>query len=309
MSLLAVLKTGAAYLPLDTGHPAERLRLVAEDVPPAVLVTDAGTAGALPAIPAPTVVLGGQVTTEELAAHPDGDLTDADRTGPTGPDDIAYIIHTSGSTGRPKGVPVPHSNVLRLFEASAEHFDFGADDVWTLFHSYAFDFSVWELWGPLLHGGRLVVVPYLVSRSPREFLRLLRDERVTVLNQTPSAFEQLMRADLEGERAGTALRYVVFGGEALRAERLRPWADRYGLTAASLINMYGITETTVHVTLQRLTRAHLDDPLRPSVIGAPLDDLCVHLLDRALRPVPPGVTGEMYVSGPGWFPATSGGPS
>ncbi|MFC4036190.1 amino acid adenylation domain-containing protein [Streptomyces polygonati] len=308
VSLLAVLKTGAAYLPLDTGHPAERLRLVAEDVPPAVLVTDAGTAGELPAIPAPTVVLGGQVTTEELAAHLDGDLTDADRTGPTGPDDIAYIIHTSGSTGRPKGVPVPHSNVLRLFEASAEHFDFGPDDVWTLFHSYAFDFSVWELWGPLLHGGRLVVVPYLVSRSPREFLRLLRDERVTVLNQTPSAFEQLMGADLEGERTGTALRYVVFGGEALRAERLRPWADRYGLTAPALINMYGITETTVHVTLQRLTRAHLDDPRRPSVIGAPLDDLCVHLLDRALRPVPPGVTGEMYVSGPGVVPGYLGRP-
>ncbi|WP_338895251.1 amino acid adenylation domain-containing protein [Streptomyces sp. TG1A-60] len=308
VALLAVLKTGAAYLPLDTGHPAERLRLVAEDVPPVVLVTDTATVGALPAIPAPTVVLGSPETDGDLAVRPPGDLTDADRTGPTGPDDIAYIIHTSGSTGRPKGVPVPHSNVLRLFEASAEHFDFGADDVWTLFHSYAFDFSVWEVWGPLLHGGRLVVVPSAVSRSPRDLLRLLREERVTVLNQTPSAFEQLMQADLEGEHAETALRYVVFGGETLRVERLRPWADRYGLDAPALVNMYGITETTVHVTFQRLTRAHLDDPRRPSVIGTPLADLCVHLLDAALRPVPPGVTGEMYVSGAGLAPGYLGRP-
>ncbi|MEV3910320.1 amino acid adenylation domain-containing protein [Streptomyces canus] len=302
VALLAVLKTGAAYLPLDTGHPAERLRLVTEDVPPTVLVTDAETAGALPAIPAPTVVLGTRETDEDLAVRPPGDLTDADRTGPTGPDDLAYIIHTSGSTGRPKGVPIPHSNVLRLFEASNEHYDFGADDVWSLFHSYAFDVSVWEFWGALLHGGRLVVVPSAVTRSPRDFLRLLREERVTVLSQTPSAFEHLMQADLEDERAETALRYVVFAGEALRMERLRPWADRYGLDAPALINMYGITETTVHSTFQRLTRAHLDDPRRPSVIGLPLADLCIHLLDASLRPVPPGVTGEIYVSGPGLAP-------
>nr|WSZ13540.1 amino acid adenylation domain-containing protein [Streptomyces canus] len=302
VALLAVLKTGAAYLPLDTGHPAERLRLVTEDVPPAVLVTDAETAGALPAIPAPTVVLGTRETDKDLAVRPPGDLTDADRTGPTGPDDLAYIIHTSGSTGRPKGVPIPHSNVLRLFEASNEHYDFGADDVWSLFHSYAFDVSVWEFWGALLHGGRLVVVPSAVTRSPRDFLRLLREERVTVLSQTPSAFEHLMQADLEDERAETALRYVVFAGEALRMERLRPWADRYGLDAPALINMYGITETTVHSTFQRLTRAHLDDPRRPSVIGLPLADLCIHLLDASLRPVPPGVTGEIYVSGPGLAP-------
>ncbi|MFF3936052.1 amino acid adenylation domain-containing protein [Streptomyces phaeofaciens] len=301
VALLAVLKTGAAYLPLDTGHPAERLRLVTEDVPPAVLVTDAGTAGSLPPVAAPTVVLGTPEVADDLAGRPAGDLTDAERTAATGPDDLAYIIHTSGSTGRPKGVPIPHAHVLRLFAAAAEHFDFGADDVWTLFHSYAFDFSVWEIWGPLLHGGRLVVVPYAVSRSPRDFLRLLRAERVTVLNQTPSAFEQLIRADAEHEPGGD-LRYVVLGGEALRPERLRPWADRYGPDAPALVNMYGITETTVHVTFHRLTRADLDDPRRAGVIGLPLADLCVHLLDPAGRPVPPGVTGEMYVSGAGVAP-------
>ncbi|MFE6992206.1 SDR family NAD(P)-dependent oxidoreductase, partial [Streptomyces pharetrae] len=167
------------------------------------------------------------------------------------------------------------------------------------FHSYAFDFSVWEIWGALLHGGRVVVVPHAVSRSPREFLALLHREGVTVLSQTPSAFEQLVDADLERGGDTGALRYVVFGGEALRPARLRPWTDRHGLDRPALVNMYGITETTVHVTHHRLTRADLDDPRRGSVIGTPLADLRVHLLDTEGRPVPPGATGEMYVSGAG----------
>ncbi|MHC3475228.1 amino acid adenylation domain-containing protein [Streptomyces sp. 7R007] len=297
-ALLAVLKTGAAYLPLDPGHPAERLRLVVEDATPVVLVTERAHAG-LGGASVPTVVLDDPQTAADLVRRPATDLTDADRHGPTGPADIAYIIHTSGSTGRPKGVPVPHANVVRLFAAAAEHFTFGPDDVWTLFHSYAFDFSVWEMWGALLHGGRLVVVPYAVSRSPRDFLELVRREGVTVLNQTPSAFEQLVDADAEHGGDSGALRYVVFGGEALRPARLRPWADRHGLDRPALVNMYGITETTVHVTHHRLTRADLDDPRRANVIGRPLSDLRVHLLDAAGRPVPPGARGEMYVSGAG----------
>ncbi|XIG79721.1 non-ribosomal peptide synthetase [Streptomyces sp. SGAir0957] len=332
-ALLAVLKTGAAYLPLDTGHPAERLRLVVEDARPVLLVTDADRTDMPFAADVPTVSPRDPKVQRDLARRPANGLTDAERGGPRRPSDIAYIIHTSGSTGRPKGVPVPHANVVRLFTATgtaatttaatstaatstaatttaaAQPFDFGADDVWTLFHSYAFDFSVWEIWGALLHGGRLVVVPYAVSRSPRDFLGLLRSEGVTVLNQTPSAFEQLIDADQElaGQElteqelsAGSgSLRYVVFGGEALRPERLRPWVDRYGLDRPALVNMYGITETTVHVTHHRLTRADLDDPRRGSVVGTPLADLRVYLLDAAGRPVPTGATGEMYVAGPG----------
>ncbi|MES4892289.1 amino acid adenylation domain-containing protein [Streptomyces sp. NPDC096012] len=297
-ALLAVLKTGAAYLPMDPGHPAQRLRLVMADAAPVLLVTESGLADDLGG-DVPTVVLDDPAVETDLAARAAGDLTDADRTGPTSPADIAYIIHTSGSTGRPKGVPVAHANVVRLFAATAEHFDFGADDVWTLFHSYAFDFSVWEIWGALLHGGRLVVVPYAVSRSPRDFLRLLHDEGVTVLNQTPSAFEQLMDADAGRPGGAGALRHVVFGGEALRPERLRPWADRHGLERPALVNMYGITETTVHVTHHRITPADLTDPRRGSVIGTPLADLRVHLLDGAGRPVPPGAVGELYVAGAG----------
>ncbi|MET8170066.1 amino acid adenylation domain-containing protein [Streptomyces sp. NPDC005329] len=297
-ALLAVLKTGAAYLPLDPGHPAERLRLVMTDAAPVLLVTEGGLAGDLGG-DAPAVVLDEPAVSADLAARPAADLTDADRGGPTGPADIAYVIHTSGSTGRPKGVPVAHANVVRLFAASAEHFDFGADDVWTLFHSYAFDFSVWEIWGALLHGGRLVVVPYAVSRSPRDFLRLLHDEGVTVLNQTPSAFEQLVDAAEEQESTAGALRYVVFGGEALRPERLRPWTARHGLDRPALVNMYGITETTVHVTHHRITAADLTDPRRGSVVGTPLADLRVYLLDPEGRPVPPGAVGELYVAGAG----------
>ncbi|MCS0602714.1 amino acid adenylation domain-containing protein [Streptomyces sp. LP11] len=295
-ALLAVLKTGAAYLPLDPGHPAERLRLVMADADPVLLVTESGLAGDLGGA-TPAVLLDDPAVTADLAGRPAGDLGDADRGGPTGPADIAYVIHTSGSTGRPKGVPVPHAHVVRLFTAAAEHFDFGADDVWTLFHSYAFDFSVWEIWGALLHGGRLVVVPYAVSRSPRDVLRLLREEGVTVLNQTPSAFEQLVDAD--EETGAGALRYVVFGGEALRPERLRPWTGRHGLDRPALVNMYGITETTVHVTHHRLTPADLADPRRGGVIGTPLADLRVYLLDAGGRPVPPGAVGEMYVAGAG----------
>src|SRR6185312_2267376 len=145
-----------------------------------------------------------------------------------------------------------HGHVTRLLSATREWFHFGPDDVWTLFHSYAVDFSVWEIWGALLHGGRLVVVPHWQARSPEAFYALLRDERVTVLNQTPSAFRQLLWAEesvLAGAAPDLSLRFVIFGGEALEPSALRPWFDRHGDEKPLLVNMYGITETTVHVTV------------------------------------------------------------
>ncbi|WP_328546089.1 non-ribosomal peptide synthetase [Streptomyces platensis] len=303
-ALLAVLKSGAAYLPLDPGYPAERLRTIADDAAPTLLVTDTQTAPGLPEAGVATVLLGDPTIEAALAGLPAGDLTDAERTAPLTPGDTAYIIHTSGSTGRPKGVVVPHSNVVRLFETTAAHFDFGPEDVWTLFHSYAFDFSVWEIWGPLLYGGRLVVVPQAVTRSPVDFLQLLRRERVTVLNQTPSAFQQLVRADGDTCRLGSAhpplaLRYVVFGGEALEPAQVRPWVERYGDEAPVLVNMYGITETTVHVTHHRVTRSLVEQERAPSLIGSALPDLRVYVLDHCRQPVPPGWVGEMYVAGAG----------
>ncbi|MEV7495407.1 amino acid adenylation domain-containing protein [Streptomyces anulatus] len=290
--LLAVSLAGAAYLPMDPDYPADRLAYMLDDARPAALITDAATAGRLPAHRLPLI------TVDEAAGLPDGPLGQADRTRPLSPGDPAYVIYTSGSTGRPKGVVVTQHNVTRLLTATEHWFSFGPDDVWTLFHSYAFDFSVWELWGALLYGGRVVVVPYATSRDPHAFLRLLADERVSVLNQTPSAFYQLAAADREAPGHDLALRYVVFGGEALELGRLADWYTRHPENAPTLVNMYGITETTVHVSHLALDRATAASAVS-STIGVNIPDLRVYVLDDRLQPVPPGVTGEMYVAGEG----------
>ncbi|MFB9902779.1 amino acid adenylation domain-containing protein [Allokutzneria oryzae] len=271
VAVLGVLKAGAGYLPIDPAYPADRIAYMVEDARPAVV---------LDSLP-------------DLSAQPIDDPVAS-----LSPDHPAYVIYTSGSTGRPKGVVIPHRNVVRLFTSTDHWFHFGQSDVWTLFHSYAFDFSVWELWGPLLHGGRLVVVPHDVSRSPEEFLRLLVDEEVTVLNQTPSAFYQLAQADLEVGGADLALRYVIFGGEALELSRLSSWYDRHAEDAPVLVNMYGITETTVHVSYIALGR-RITELRANSIVGRGIPDLRVYILGAGLQPVPPGVVGEMYVAGAG----------
>ncbi|OIK05271.1 non-ribosomal peptide synthetase [Streptomyces monashensis] len=295
VALLGVLKAGGAYLPIDPDSPADRIAYMVQDARPVLLVTTGATAAAqdLPE-DLPLVLLD---RAEAFAGETAADLTDAERPAALRPEHPAYVIYTSGSTGRPKGVLIPHRNVVGLFTATQD-FAFGADDVWSLFHSYAFDFSVWELWGPLLHGGRLVVVPYDVSRSPADFLRLLARERVTVLNQTPSAFYQLVQADAEAPGQELALRYVVFGGEALDLNRLADWYARHPCEAPVLVNMYGITETTVHVTRVDLDE-HSAARCRASVIGPAVPGLAAYVLDADLRPVPVGVTGELYVAGYG----------
>jgi amino acid adenylation domain-containing protein len=267
-----------------------------EDARPVLTVTTSEAAGVLPE-GSPRLLLDDP---DLLTGHSGADLGDGERTVPLSPDHPAYVIYTSGSTGRPKGVVVPHCNVIRLMRATDHWFGFRDADVWTLFHSYAFDFSVWELWGALLYGGRLVVVPYSVSRSPVDFLTLLADERVTVLNQTPSAFYALMGADAAQPSVGAelALRYVVFGGEALELGRLEEWYSRHAEDAPVLVNMYGITETTVHVSHVALDR-EMAARGRGSVIGAGIPDLKVYVLDDRLQPVPPGVVGELYVAGAG----------
>ncbi|WP_037884511.1 non-ribosomal peptide synthetase [Streptomyces sp. NRRL S-646] len=291
VAVLAVLKTGAAYLPMDPEYPADRLEFMLADADPVLLLTVSDVSAALPPCEIPVV------TPDEASAYP--------ATAPEAPcltgDHLAYVIYTSGSTGRPKGVAVPHRNVVRLFSATRHWFGFGPDDVWTLFHSYAFDFSVWELWGALLHGGTLLVVPHAASRDPEEFLRLLVRERVTVLNQTPSAFGELLRVDAALPAVGRelALRYVVFGGEALDFTRVAEWYTRHPQDAAVLVNMYGITETTVHVTGLPLTEAAAGDRPQASGIGQTIPDLRAYVLDAGLRLVPPGTTGELYVAGAG----------
>ncbi|HEY4423183.1 MAG TPA: amino acid adenylation domain-containing protein, partial [Pyrinomonadaceae bacterium] len=286
VALLGVLKAGGAYLPLDTDYPRERLAFMLADAEVHCLLTETHLQAELEDPPCEVICLDAEW--EKIAGQSDRNPVSDVSAG-----NLAYVIYTSGSAGKPKGVTVTHGNVMRLFAATDDWFHFDERDVWTLFHSYAFDFSVWELWGALLYGGRLVVVPYLVSRSPEVFHQLLVKEQVTVLNQTPSAFYQLIHAE---ETADLALRLLIFGGEALKIQSLKPWFDRHGDQKPLLVNMYGITETTVHVTYHPLSIADVNGG---SVIGRPISDLQVYVLDAYMQPVPVGVAGEMYVGGDG----------
>jgi amino acid adenylation domain-containing protein len=292
VGMLAILKAGGAYVPLDPSYPDERLAFLLDDSGARVCVTMRSFLEKPARHNVAVVCL--DADSETIDVQPEHNPVST-----TGPDNLAYAIYTSGSTGQPKGVMVTHRNVARLLAATHDWFHFDERDVWTLFHSYAFDFSVWELWGALLSGGKLVVVPYWMSRSPEDFYSLLVRERVTVLNQTPSAFRQLMRVDEARHGAESlSLRALIFGGEALEVASLGAWMERHGDARPRLINMYGITETTVHVTYRPLTLADVGTATG-SVIGKPIPDLRLYILDKNLEPVPPGVCGEMYVGGAG----------
>lgn len=288
VALIAILKSGAAYLPLDPAYPGERLAFMVEDADASIIVASdhpgwlpPGRQRLDPRRPGDAGAPADPQTRRVAAAH-----------------DLAYVIYTSGSTGKPKGVAVEHGAVTRLFSATEGWFGFRPSDVWTLFHSVSFDFSVWEIWGALLRGGRLVIVPESTTRDPAAFLRLLADEGVTVLNQTPSAFAALDHADHDrGGRDRLSLRLVIFGGEALDPRRLAGWYQRRG-EHAHLVNMYGITETTVHVTYRPLSPAETER--RSSLIGRPIPDLELLLLDgETMRPIPRGEIGEIFVAGAG----------
>ncbi len=287
VGLLGILKSGSGYLPLDPSYPAERVRYMVEHAAAPLVLTQRHLAAGLPESSARVVLV------DETEGGEDDPAVSA------GADHLAYVMYTSGSTGKPKGVQISHRNVLRLMEATRPWFEFGPDDVWTMFHSYAFDFSVWEIWGALLFGGRLVIPDHETTRSPRDFLHLLASEQVTVLNQTPSAFRQLIEADGAAETSSDlALRYVVFGGEALDLADLQPWVGRHGTEKPRLVNMYGITETTVHVTYRPLTAEDIDRNLG-SVIGVPIPDLQIYVLDRWMQLTPVGMPGEIFVGGAG----------
>jgi amino acid adenylation domain-containing protein/non-ribosomal peptide synthase protein (TIGR01720 family) len=288
VGILGILKAGAAYLPIDLSYPPERVAFMLEDAGVTVLLSQRSIEPSLPKYQGSLLFLDDMTSGEEET--PDNRAK---------PENLSYVIYTSGSTGKPKGCQITHANVVRLFDQTDHWYGFQPGDVWTLFHSCAFDFSVWEIWGALLYGGRLVVVPYWVSRSPEAFAELLRRERVTVLNQTPSAFRQLMPFVLASiSPADQTLRYVIFGGEALELASLLPWMDQYGESKPALINMYGITETTVHVTYRLITLKEVRAG-SGSLIGEPIPDLAVYVLNPQGQPVPLGVAGEMYVGGAG----------
>ncbi|BAY99589.1 amino acid adenylation domain-containing protein [Tolypothrix tenuis PCC 7101] len=336
IGLLAILKAGGAYVPIDPNYPQSRQAFILQDAQIRVLISQKDVVTKLPEHQAQVICLDSDWITisQESTKNPDiKNLT---------PENLAYIIYTSGSTGQPKGVLIPHRNVVRLLQATQSWFHFNEHDVWTLFHSYAFDFSVWELWGALCYGGRVVVVSYLVSRTPQSFCDLLCQEQVTILNQTPSAFRQLMQQEeLSDQRGGgehgyqappfqgaltgaecnlrsksspllpapcspascdktfaNNLRLVIFGGEALDIQSLAPWFERHGDDSPQLVNMYGITETTVHVTYRPLTLADLKTA-NGSFIGRPIPDLQVYILDKHNSLLPIGVPGEMCIGGAG----------
>ncbi|AZJ20583.1 non-ribosomal peptide synthetase [Bacillus wiedmannii bv. thuringiensis] len=293
VGILGILKAGGAYVPLDSTYPEQRLQYILEDASIQLFVT--------------------QESLKELKCLPenvesiclDRDQDEIGKESKTLPvsdvssQNLAYVIYTSGSTGNPKGVMIEHHNVIRLFKSMDCWYQFNEKDTWTLFHSYAFDFSVWEIWGALLYGGKLVVVPYWISRSPKDFYQLLVEEEVTVLNQTPSAFRQLIQVcEQEDMNKNLQLRYVIFGGEALEPTSLLPWFQMYGEKKPQLINMYGITETTVHVTYYPITLEDVQHASR-SNIGKRIPDLEVYILDAYQQPVPIGVDGELYIGGAG----------
>jgi len=295
VAVLGVLKAGGAYVPLDPAHPEERLRFMVEDSNAVALLTENSLKRLFAGVDARLPIL---------------DLTDANTPWSslpnTNPDlngiglaayHLAYIIYTSGSTGEPKGVMVEHRNLARLFTATEPWFQFDDKDVWTLFHSYAFDFSVWEMWGALLYGGRLIVVPKRITQSPEDFYGLICQEGVTILNQTPSAFRQIIRVQEKCER-NHQLKTVIFGGEALETAILKPWYEQKRNAHARLINMYGITETTVHVTYCVLDRDDVS-AYGGSPIGRGIPDMQVYILDPHGEPVPVGAAGELYISGAG----------
>ena len=288
VALLAILKAGAGYLPLNPEFPEERLRFMLEDSRAAHLITTAPQISNLPE-QIPSLILLDR-DSETIAAQPAAaPACDA------GPDNLAYCIYTSGSTGRPKGVLLEHKNVVRLMLNDKLQFDFNEDDVWTMFHSYSFDFSVWEMYGALLYGGKLVLVSEREMKDPSLFLSLLIDERVTALNQTPSAFNNLANEALKRGTTDLALRYVIFGGEELHPIQLKEWKNAQ--PAVKLINMYGITETTVHVTFKEITEREIEENV--SNIGIPIPTTTTYIVDANLRLLPVGVPGEICVGGGG----------
>ena len=289
IGLLGILKAGAGYVPIDPAYPLERIAYTLQDSAPVAVLTQADTLDRVGALNVPIIDLDSLQLQAELSSNPQiPELT---------PSHLAYVIYTSGSTGLPKGVMVEHRNVVRLFSATHDWFNFNPQDVWALFHSFAFDFSVWEIWGALAFGGQLLLVPQAVSRSPDDCYALLCRSGVTVLNQTPSAFRQLIAAQGRSPLQHS-LREVIFGGEALEPGLLKPWYARVGNAGTRLVNMYGITETTVHVTYRPLEAA---DALLVgrSPIGVGIPDLQLYVLDAQREPVPVGVIGELYVGGAG----------
>ncbi|HMQ67796.1 MAG TPA: non-ribosomal peptide synthase/polyketide synthase, partial [Ignavibacteria bacterium] len=287
-ALLAILKAGGAYVPVDPEYPEERIAFILEDTSASLVVSSELSSSKIP------------VSENFEVVKIDSDNSEIEKLSKENlkvkikPENFAYVIYTSGSTGKPKGVLIQHYNVVRLFMTDAPLFDFSEKDVWSMFHSFTFDFTVWEMYGALLFGGRLVIVPRDTAKDPELFSELLLKENVTVLNQIPSSFYALQETILE-QKLPLKVKYVIFGGEALDPAKLKNWKRIY--PDCKLINMYGITETTVHVTYQEIEQKHIESG--NSIIGKPIPTLSLYILDKDQKLLPAGVAGELCVGGAG----------
>ncbi|WP_052675795.1 non-ribosomal peptide synthetase [Paenibacillus sp. IHBB 10380] len=284
--ILGILKAGGAYLPIDPDYPSERIAYMLEDSGTKMLLTQKRLTDRV-------AFEGSIVALDEAGVYAEEESGNIAREHTAA--SLAYVIYTSGSTGKPKGVMVEQRNVVRLLFNDKNLFDFGDTDTWTLFHSFCFDFSVWEMYGALLYGGKLIVVPQQTVKNPQHFLQLLKDQQVTILNQTPMYFYQLLHE--EGSEVGEklAVRNVIFGGEALSPSILKEWKRKH--PDIRLINMYGTTETTVHVTYKEITEVEIAQG--KSNIGKPIPTLRAYILDKQQRIQPIGIQGELYVAGEG----------
>jgi amino acid adenylation domain-containing protein len=294
VGLLAILKAGGAYVPLDPSYPVERLKYILKDCKPAVLLTRGELQRTLSPRAVPVVAF--DADWSEISRRPADTNPTVEPFGLT-PESLAYVIYTSGSTGTPKGVMVEHRSVTRFLAAVDNWYHFKPGQGWSLFHSFAFDFSVLEIWGALLSGGRLVIVPYATTRFPSDFCALLASERVAVLSQTPSAFRQLITAQAR-RSIPLSLQTIILGGEALQVRALKSWYEREENRASQITNMYGPTETTVFVTYRPVQRSDTD-PHGGSLIGTPVPHSLIYILDENREPVPVGIVGEIYIAGTG----------
>ncbi|KAK9680247.1 hypothetical protein K7432_015999 [Basidiobolus ranarum] len=290
IGILAILKAGGAYLPLDPVYASERLADILSDASPSIILADKHGQNTI-----------GEASLLTLTViDPNMQLDENHTENPQVPSltshHLAYVIYTSGSTGKPKGVMVEHAQVTRLFDATASWYQFDENDTWCLLHSYSFDFSVWELWGALRYGGKLVLPSHHVTRSSEDLYQLICEQGITVLNLTPSAFKPLIVCQAQSELRDQ-LRYVIFGGEALEPAILQPWYATRSEDSPKIVNMYGITETTVHVTYRVMKKEDCAQVISP--IGARIPDLTTYILDTHGNPVPLGVIGELYIGGAG----------